>query len=211
MKVGRDCIELVKHYEGLGDGDKRKPGLQPYICPAGVATIGYGHVLVHPVTKKQLRVSIFGANTLALAYQEMRRRYGRDHITEDEAEALLEADLNRFAVEVERALGHARTTQKEFDALVSLAFNIGTNNLRGSTVYKRHIQGRREPGNRDLWHLAAQSRLGRITNMSEAFGAWSKSNGKWLAGLFKRRWAEAEVYFGGDARNAILRAEAYRR
>lgn len=35
MKAGRNCLDLIKRFEGLR--------LKAYRCPAGVWTIGYGH------------------------------------------------------------------------------------------------------------------------------------------------------------------------
>jgi len=32
------CVELVKKYEGFS--------ATPYLCPAGVPTVGYGHVIL---------------------------------------------------------------------------------------------------------------------------------------------------------------------
>lgn len=54
MKVSKDCIDLVKHFEGFV--------AKAYKCPAGVWTIGYGHTLnVHPtdvITEGQASVML---------------------------------------------------------------------------------------------------------------------------------------------------------
>jgi len=65
--------------------------------------------------------------------------------------------------------------QNEFDALVSLAFNIGCGAFAGSTVLKLL-------NNHDFDGAAAQ------------FPRWSKQNGKELAGLVRRRLAEKEMF-----------------
>ena len=73
--------------------------LTAYRCPAGVWTIGYGHT--GPDVNPGQR------------------------ITPAEAEALLRGDLDRFESGVAAAVGNAPTTDNQFAAMVSLAFNIG--------------------------------------------------------------------------------------
>jgi lysozyme len=38
MKIGKDGLSIIKHYEGLR--------LKAYLCPAGKLTVGYGHVIL---------------------------------------------------------------------------------------------------------------------------------------------------------------------
>lgn len=124
---------------------------QAYICPAGVLTIGYGSTGAH-VKRGQV-------------------------ITEAEATSLLIKDAARFERAV-NALG-LKLTQNQFDALVSLAFNIGTGNFNKSTLVKRLKAG-------DMAGAAAQ------------FAVWNKArvNGvlKVLPGLVRRRAAEAALF-----------------
>jgi lysozyme len=68
--------------------------------------------------------------------------------------------------------------QHEFNALVSLAYNIGTGGFKTSTVLKRvnaNVSG-------DL--------------LNKAFLMWNKAGGKALAGLTKRRQLEYDVFSG---------------
>ncbi len=60
-----------------------------------------------------------------------------------EAEALFAGDLKPFEAAVDDALGVA-VTQGQFDALVSLAFNIGAGRFAGSTVVRELNAGRRD-------------------------------------------------------------------
>lgn len=46
-------------------------------------------------------------------------------------------DLNKFAVGVVKLLDGAPTTQKQFDAMVSFAYNLGLGNFGGSTLLKQ--------------------------------------------------------------------------
>jgi lysozyme len=98
--------------------------------------------------------------------------------TQEQADARFLLDVARFADKVEKLLQDgAATTQGEFDALVSLAYNIGTGNLASSTLLRMHKAG-------DKAGAAAQ------------FARWNKQKGKVLNGLTIRRAAEASLYRG---------------
>jgi GH24 family phage-related lysozyme (muramidase) len=100
--------------------------------------------------------------------------------TRQEAETRLEADVIRFAAQVASAVnGGAATSQNEFDAMVSLAYNIGFGNFSGSTVLRKH-------------------RSGDKTGAASAFAAWNRAAGHVMPGLVKRRAAEAAMYRGAQ-------------
>lgn len=120
--------------------------LKAYKCPAGVWTIGYGSTGAHVTAGKV--------------------------ISQVEADALLAKDLERF----ERAVGNAvHPTQSQFDAMVSLAFNIGMGAFNGSSVLRKHNAGD---------HAGAKA----------SFALWNKAGGRVLSGLVLRRAAEAALY-----------------
>lgn len=121
--------------------------LKAYLCPAKVWTIGYGSTGPH-VTPGQV-------------------------ITEAQADALLQRDLDRFEDAVAKAAPGA--TQNQFDAMVSLTFNIGIGAFLKSSVLRLHKAGE---------HRAA----------AEAFGMWIKGGGRVLPGLQRRRAKEADLY-----------------
>lgn len=83
--------------------------------------------------------------------------------------------LNEFAAGVSKAIGNAPTTQAQFDAMVSFAYNVGLGNLASSTLLKKHKAG-------DHAGAAAE------------FAKWNKAAGKVLPGLTRRRAAEAGLY-----------------
>jgi lysozyme len=85
--------------------------------------------------------------------------------------------LAEFARKVQAALGGAPTTQKQFDAMVSFAYNVGVGNLQSSTLLKKHKAG-------DYAGAAAE------------FAKWNKAAGKVLPGLTRRRAAESALYGG---------------
>lgn len=74
---------------------------------------------------------------------------------------------------------NGKVTQCQLDALTSFCFNVGIGGMKGSTVIKCH--------NRQDFQAAAR-----------AFAMWNKVKGKPLAGLTRRRAAEAAVYLSED-------------
>ena len=124
--------------------------------PVG-ATIGYGH-LVKP---------------------------GEDFtngITERQAIALLRSDI----ATAERAVQDnitAHMSQPQYDALVSLAYNIGASGFKNSTVVK-YINN---PG----FHSSVYS------DLESAWKAWNRTQGKVSNGLINRRQNEWNLYKRG--------------
>ncbi|MGJ8480826.1 lysozyme [Sphingobium yanoikuyae] len=94
-------------------------------------------------------------------------------ITKEQSQKLLAADLRRFEAAVNRLGG--TMSQHQFDALVSFAFNVGEGALAKSTLLRKHRAGDH--------HGAARE-----------FSRWNRGGGKVLAGLVKRRAAEAALY-----------------
>ncbi|HGW1316994.1 TPA: lysozyme [Klebsiella pneumoniae] len=95
-------------------------------------------------------------------------------ITAQQAEKMLRDDVAKFESGVS-SLITAPTTQGQFDAMVSLAYNIGLGNFGKSTLLKKH--------NARCYSCAA-----------DQFRVWNRANGKVMNGLTKRRAAEREVY-----------------
>lgn len=126
--------------------------LTAYRCSAGVLTIGVGHT------------SAAGAPKVVAGMT----------ITRAEADAILSRDLTKFEAAVSKAV-RVPVNQNQFDALVSLAFNIGERAFGRSTLMKR---------------LNASDFQGA----AEQFGRWNKVNGKTVAGLTRRRAAEAKLF-----------------
>jgi lysozyme len=95
------AVTIVKHAEGFR--------AEPYCCPAGKLTIGYGHT--RGVTEGQ-------------------------RVTPEIAEALLREDLDAAARDL-LPLVRAPLTQSQFDALASFAFNIGASRFAKSTLLRK--------------------------------------------------------------------------
>lgn len=97
-----------------------------------------------------------------------------DRITERQAEAFLTEDLAVFELTVNSAV-KVPLTQNQFDALVSLAFNIGGANFAGSTLVKKLNAG--DP-----------------RGAADQFPRWKFASGKEMKGLVRRRAAERELF-----------------
>ena len=97
-----------------------------------------------------------------------------DTCTTEQAKAYMAHDLKKF----ESAVNSAVTlpiNQNQFDALVSLAYNIGTNAFKNSTLVKKLNTG-------DIRGAAAQ------------FDVWNKGGGKVMQGLVNRRAVERKLF-----------------
>ena len=100
-------------------------------------------------------------------------------ITQEQAEELLMQDTQKAAAAI-NAKVTGDITQEEFDALVDFVFNVGAGNFAASTLLKKVNSG-------DIHGAAAE------------FERWDMAAGKHMAGLLRRRHAEAEEFLSGIA------------
>ncbi|HEU0132697.1 MAG TPA: glycoside hydrolase family protein [Mycobacteriales bacterium] len=100
-------------------------------------------------------------------------------ITQAQGLALLRQDAQRM-VDAVRAKVTVPLNQDQFDALVSFAFNVGAGAFAGSTLLKK-------------------LNAGDYAGAADAFGMWTKSGGKVVAGLVRRRAEEAALFRGHGA------------
>ena len=146
-KIASNGLDLIKSFEGLR--------LKPYLCSAGVPTIGYGNTFYENKTKVTLKDSA---------------------ITEQRAVELLAWSLSGFEQYVDSYCVDT-ITQNQFDALVSFCYNLGPANLKSSTLLKKVNANPNDP------------------TIRAEFLKWNKAGGRALAGLTRRRTAEADLYF----------------
>lgn len=99
--------------------------------------------------------------------------------TQAQANNAIADDVTRFSSGVSDLIGAAPTTAGQFDAMVSLAYNVGLGSLKESTLLRLHKEG-------DYAGAAAQ------------FIRWNKAAGKVMAGLTRRREAEGKLYRGAS-------------
>lgn len=141
----RVCAVLCRQFEGFY--------ARPYICPAGVPTIGYGATYYldgRPVTLKDAPVS------------------------QAEAEQMLQQMLRRTYLPAVLQLCPAVDDPRRLAALLDFTFNAGAGNLRASTLRRKVNAGD--------W-AAVPTELRK----------WNKGGGRVLAGLVRRREAEAAL------------------
>jgi lysozyme len=113
MKSSVNCINLIKEFESLHDGDLSVIGLQPKMCPSGIWTEGYGRAM-----RNKNGVFLKGTKDKKEAYA---------NITIDnkqEAEKALVEDLGAFERIVSSKV-RIPLNQNQFDALVSYTYNTG--------------------------------------------------------------------------------------
>lgn len=104
--------------------------------------------------------------------------------TQAQCDARQEADLAARAAQISQFLGPVPTTQNQFDALMSLAYNIGVGGEERSSVMRLHKAGD---------HAGAAA----------AFLLFDEAAHKVEPGLTRRRKAEATLYATPDGSEAI--------
>jgi len=125
--------------------------LEAYQCSANVWTIGYGHT------------------------QGIKEG---DVCTQEDADRMLEEDLEEFEGYVQEAV-NVPLEQHEFDALVAWTYNLGPSNLRSSTMLKRLNDS-------------------NFDQVPSEMRRWNKAGGKVLDGLVRRREAESLLFTNED-------------
>ena len=119
-------------------------------------------------------------------YPDGRRVKIGDTITQAEADAMSAMIMERdFAAPVRAAVGTSPTTPAQFGAMVALAYNIGI----GPKLW---VPGRAK-GFRQSQVLKLH-RAGDYAGAAKAFDGWTRAGGRVLAGLVRRRAAEAALY-----------------
>jgi lysozyme len=148
MKLNTQGYRLICMFEGFS--------AKPYLCSAKVPTIGYGNCY----------------------YLNGRRVTLLDKpITELEAFEMFKTIADKFADKVSK-LVTTPVDQNQFNALVSLTYNIGPANFQKSTLLKKVNFNHNDP------------------SIRAEFLKWNKAGGQVLKGLTIRRTAEADLYFG---------------
>jgi len=136
---------LIRRWEGVV--------LKPYLCPAAVPTIGFG----------------------ATYYEDGRRVSLRDPaITMARAEELLQWMVYTKYLPAVLTLCPGINSPERLAAIIDFTFNLGSGNLRASTLRRRI--------NADQWSDVPRQLL-----------RWDKAGGRVLHGLTLRRKAEAAL------------------
>ena len=148
MKVSDKLIKLLRHHEGVRN--------KPYQCPAKLWTVGIGHL-------------IGDGKTLPPEWNKT--------FTNEEIDAILKRDLNRFELGVHKMLPNVPLRQHEFDALVSFCFNLGLGCFQRSTIRQALLRNDK-------------------TQAMESLVKYCRAGGKILRGLQIRRLDEKALFEG---------------
>jgi lysozyme len=146
MRISKNGIDLIKNFEGYKS--------KPYLDSAGIPTIGYGNTYYPDGKKVMLNDPSINESTADVLLLDMVRKF----------ESIVEFNVT------------SRINQNQFDALVSLSYNIGSSNFRKSSLLRKiNIN----PNDKTI---------------KDEFQKWNKSNGKVLPGLIRRRDAEWNLF-----------------
>lgn len=164
MTTSEQGIALIQHFEQCY--------LKAYQCPAEVWTIGWG----------------------SIQYPDGRKVRQGDTCTQVEADRYFAFELAEKEKAVTDMFAELQTplSQPQFDALVSFAYNLGTERLRGSSLRKYILRGASQKeivGNDDMDY--------RIFAQNGRFIMWNKVSGFANKGIIRRRKAEAWLYATG--------------
>lgn len=144
-KISNKGLELIKEFEGFSS--------VAYLCPAKIPTIGYGNTFWEDGRKVRLG----------------------EQISKTKALELLEFIANRDFASKIYPLIKVEVNQNQFDAMVSLAYNIGVGAFSSSTLLRK---------------VNAKDFIGA----SNEFLKWDRAGGKPLLGLIRRRQREKELF-----------------
>lgn len=128
--------------------------LSAYKDSVGIPTIGYGNITYENGTKVKMG----------------------DKITQERAGQLFQHFADSFASKV-AGLIKKEVKQNQFNAMVSLAYNIGIGAFSKSTLLKKVNINPNDP------------------TIKDEFAKWKLAGGKVIQGLVNRRKKEAELYF----------------
>lgn len=134
-----------------------------------------GLALIKRFESLRLKAYVCPAGVLTIGYGHAGDVEAHHEITSHQADVILEHDVERFEESVASLTQGLALTQGQFDALVSFAFNVGVTALANSTLLKK-------------------LRAGDVPGAAAQFGRWVNAKGVRLAGLVRRREAEAALF-----------------
>ncbi len=145
MKISSRGLELIKDFEGFSSTS--------YLDVINIPTIGWGNTF----------------------YEDGRKVKLGEQISKTDALKLLEVIANTdFADKIFPSI-KVKVSQSQFDAMVSLAYNIGTGAFLKSTLLKK-------------------VNAGDFAGAGKEFLRWNKANGKEVLGLTRRREREKQLF-----------------
>mgnify|MGYP001167521957 FL=1 len=172
--ISKKGLSIIMHFEQLHDGDLKKVGLQPKLCPANIWTVGYGRALTD------------GKGNFLKGEKDKEKAYSMyPSITAAEAELMLLEDTYNYSKQVYTLfLTHKiAITDYQFDALVSFVYNCGFGALYNYSEKKE---------------MAVFRAIKYGGNVEAAFMLWVNGGGRRLPGLVRRRKSESHLFKTGE-------------
>jgi lysozyme len=136
MKLDNKGYMLICEFEGFSS--------KPYLCPAKLATIGYGNTFYKDGTK------------VTMLDKE---------ITKSEAFEMFKDIADKFAKRVSNCVT-SPLNQNQFNSLVSFTYNVGVANFMNSTLLKRVNANHNDPDIRTQflrWDKVGTKKLSGLT------------------------------------------------
>lgn len=155
MKLNDKGYLLITKFEGFS--------AKPYLCPAFIPTIGYGSTFYEDGSKVTMLDK---------------------PITKEHAFNLFKTIADKFAKDVSK-LVVSNINQNQFNALVSFAYNVGSD-IDTDTIAE---------GLGDSTLLKKVNKNPNDLSIRNEFLKWNKAGGKIIKGLTTRRNEEANIYF----------------
>lgn len=143
------ALQLIRYFEGCR--------LKPYLCSAAVPTIGYGSTTYEDGAKVTLK---------------------DQPITQERAMALLLLTIRKIYLPAVLKFCPTLRSPEQTAAILSWTYNLGSGNLKASTMRKRILAER--------WD-----------DVPDEIRKWDKAAGRRLAGLVRRREAESITFMLG--------------
>lgn len=196
MTISAQGTAFIAAWEGGGTPLDDTLVFYPYQDVSGYWTVGYGHAITSPESKKwskEQAIASFNADITALLGEGHEISDEKPYLTLEEATNLLTAEMNNgpyvSAVSNWAVRNGVLLSQQQFDALVSFCYNLGPAYWNSDTYYfylKSAI-------------IAYRSGSDAVpAQIIEGFTRYIKSDGKNLKGLWWRRRNEAEMFLEGD-------------
>jgi len=167
MKTSGVGLDMIRKWEGCYDLTKVPGKVASYLCPAGVPTIGIGST--HYMDGRPVKYS----------------REAPDVITIEEAEDLLKYEVNESCESTIERLVKVPLQQNQYDALVSIIYNVGASAFGDSTLLR-------------------MLNLGDYQGAADQLLRWNIGGGRVLLGLLRRREDERALFLTGTIANAEL-------
>lgn len=133
-----------------------------------------GLALVRQFEGCKLKAYVCPAGVLTIGWGRTTKVKKGDACTQEQADKWLEEEYDAFEKKV-RVLVKVPVSDNQLGALVSFAYNVGAGALATSTLLRK-------------------LNAGDYAGAAEQFARWNKAGGKELAGLTKRRNAEAALF-----------------